>query len=92
MEIKLTFKITYVSGEQSLQEIAIPADARLPVENQQKALMQTMMTQYASVGIIRQPTPNSYRLILPSQLAMVECELPSIILADAIDVPKVTLD
>lgn len=91
MEIKLTFKLTFVSGEQTTQEIAVPADPRHAYETQAKALMQTMLSQYATVGMLRQPTPGSYVLLMPSQIAMIECEMPSIILADAQDVPKITL-
>lgn len=92
MEIKLTFRITFVSGEQTEQAISVMADSRHPIETQTKALMQNMMSQYASVGMLRQPTPGNYVLLLPSQIAMVECELPTIVLADAQDVPKITLE
>jgi hypothetical protein len=94
MEIKLRFKITFVDGMQKLQEITIPADPRLAVDNQQKALMQTMFSQYATIGYVTHPPdePDTYRLILPSQIAMVECALPSLIIAQESEVPRVTLE
>jgi hypothetical protein len=99
MDIKLTFGLTFVSGEQTTQDITAQADPRHHVDDQMKALMNRMFIQYATVGIIRQganedgtPNPNRYMLLCPSQIAMVECELPSIILAGANEVPKITLD
>jgi hypothetical protein len=99
MDIKLSFRITFTSGEQTIQDITAQADPRHHVDEQMKALMNRMFIQYASVGMIRQATdddgrliPNKYMLLCPSQLAMVECELPSIILAGANEVPKLTLD
>jgi hypothetical protein len=94
MEIKLSFNITFVSGEQTTQDITVKADPNHPVETQMKALMQQMFGQYVSVGMLRQPEKDHYVLLCPSQIAMVECKLPSIILADAteIPVPRVTLD
>jgi len=101
MEIKLTFLITFVSGEQKAQEISIPADPRHPFETQAKALMQTMLSQYATIGYVMHPVrdnetgeilPNRYRLILPSQIGSVECDLPTILIASEHEIPKVTLD
>jgi hypothetical protein len=99
MDIKLTFKITFVSGEQTIQEISAQTDPRHHVDEQMKALMNRMFIQYTSVGMVRQgtdddgtPNPSKYVLLCPSQLALVECELPSIILAGANEVPKITLD
>jgi hypothetical protein len=54
--------------------------------------MQQMFAQYAQVGILRQPEPGTFVLLCPSQIALVECSLPSIIIADEIEVPKVSLD
>lgn len=88
MEIKLTFKITFVDGEYTTQDISVPADPQHPVEKQMLFLMQQMLNQYAQVGILRQPTPGSFVLICPSQIAQVECEMPSIVLAGANEVPK----
>lgn len=98
MEIKLKFLITFVSGEQMEQDINFPADPRLAFDAQAKALMQTMLSQYASIGILRRgplpdnPSPNFYRLILPSNISMVECELPSIVIANEAEVPRITLE
>lgn len=92
MEIKLSFKITFVSGEQTTQDITVPADPSKPFETQARALMQTMLGQYTNVGMLRQPKPGSYMLLCPSQIAIVEVEMPSIILASENEVPKVTLD
>jgi hypothetical protein len=50
--------------------------------------MMQMLKQYASVGLLRNPEKNKFILICPSRLATVECELPSILLAGANEVPK----
>ncbi len=92
MDIRLKFTITFVSGEQMDQEISVQHDPKYTVEIQQKALMQQMLSQYASVGILRQPSPNHFKLILPSQIAMVECELGSIVIADMTEMPRITLE
>jgi hypothetical protein len=92
VELKLKFKITFVSGEQTEQEIAVPADPNRPIDAQAKLLMQQMLGQYASVGMLRQPEPGTFVLLCPSQLAMIEVSLPSIVIADATELPKVTLD
>ena len=92
MEIKLKFKITFVSGEVTEQEISLPADPSKPFDLQAKLLMQQMLAQYTQVGMLRQPEPGTFVLLCPSQIAMVECSLPSIILANAAEVPKVSLD
>ncbi len=97
--MKLTFAITFVSGEQTTQDITAQADPRHHVDEQMKALMNRMFIQYATVGMIRNgqnedgtPNPSKFVLLCPSQLALVECEIPSIILAGANEVPKITLD
>lgn len=95
MEVKLKFKITFVSGEQTEQEIALPADPSKSFDLQAKLLMQQMLAQYTQVGMLRQPEPGTFVLLCPSQIAMVECSLPSIIIADATEVPdakRVSLD
>lgn len=89
MEIKLTFKITFASGEQTEQEIKFPADPHKDFEGQARLYMQQMLAQYSSVGILRQPQPGTFVLLCPSQIAMVECALPTILLAS--EVPTVTL-
>lgn len=88
----MKFKITFVSGEQTEQEIAVPADPSKPFDVQAKLLLQQMLSQYTQVGMLRQPEPGTFVLLCPSQIAMVEATLPSILMADAADVPKVTLD
>ena len=94
MDIKLTFLVTFVSGDQKAQEITIPADPRHPFETQAKVLMQTMMQQYAATGYVMSDPEdkNHYILITPSQIARVDCTLPSILIAHENEVPKVTLD
>jgi hypothetical protein len=95
VEIKLSFKITFVSGEQTVQEISLPADPNKAFDQQAKFLMQQMLGQYATVGMIRQPEPGTFVLLCPSQIAMVECTLPSIVIASPNEIPpapKVTLD
>ena len=93
MEIKLAFEITLVSGEQTKQELSFPADPSKPFDAQAKAWMQQMLAQYAQVGMVRQPEPGTFVLLCPSQIAMVEVTLPSIVIASAgeISTPKVTL-
>ena len=91
MEINLAFKITFASGEETVQDIKIEADPKHPVEKQRLYLMQQMFNQYAQVGLLREPAPGKFHLVLPSQLKTVECELPSVILADASDIPSIQL-
>jgi hypothetical protein len=89
MEIKLSFLITFVNGEVTTQEISVPADPQHPVEKQTLFLMQQMLQQYSQVGLLRNPeNKKKFLLICPSQIASVECELPSILLAGANEVPK----
>jgi hypothetical protein len=88
MEINLKFKITLVNGEETTQEIKVQADPKLPVEKQTLFLMQQMFNQYAQVGLLREPQKGKFILRCPSQLAFVECEMPSILLASSIELPK----
>jgi hypothetical protein len=92
VEIKLKFKITFVSGEQTEQEISVTADPSKPFDAQAKFLMQQMLAQYTSVGMLRQPEPGTFVLLCPSQIAMVEAVLPTILVASADEIKKVTLD
>jgi len=92
MEIKLKFKLTFVSGEQTEQEISLPADPSKSFDTQAKLLMQQMLAQYTQVGMLRQPEPGTFVLLCPSQIAMVECSLPSILIASEGEVPNITLD
>ena len=92
MEIKLSFRITFTSGEQTVQEVSLPADPAKSFEAQAKTYLQAMLAQYAQVGMLRQPEPGTFVLLCPSQIAMVECTLPSILIASEGEVPKVTLD
>jgi hypothetical protein len=87
MEIKLTFKITRVDGEVEDQEITAPAVPDIPIEQQQMMVMQRMLNQYAQVGMLRQPSKSHFILLCPSQIMFVECELPSVLIANALDVP-----
>ncbi len=87
MEIKLTFVITRVDGEVENQDITAPAVPDLPLDQQQMIVMQRMLNQYAQVGMLRQPEKDHFILLCPSQIAFVECTLPSVVLANAFDVP-----
>ena len=87
MDIKLTFALTLVSGETTTQEISAPADPQLPVDRQALAVMQSMLHQYATVGMLRQPEAGHFMLLCPSQIASVECRLPSIVLASPGEAP-----
>jgi hypothetical protein len=91
MEIKLTFLITFTNGDSTTQEISVPADPQHPVEKQMLFLMQQMLQQYAGTGLLRNPSPGNFFLICPSQIATVECTLPSIVLAGANEIPKSSL-
>jgi hypothetical protein len=89
MEIKLTFTITFINGEITTQDIVVPADIKLPIEKQTAFLMQQMLVQYAQVGLLRNPDKGTkFILICPSQIATVECEVPSILLAGANELPR----
>jgi hypothetical protein len=97
MEIKLTFQITMVNEEVIEQTFTVPAlnDPNVPFEQQQIIVMNKALTQYAQVGMLKQVEPRKFLLVCPSQIACVECELPSILIANPSDVPaapKVTLD
>ena len=92
MEIKLKFKITFVSGEQTEQELTFPADQSKPFDAQALFFMQQALAQYSTIGMLRQPEKGTFVLLCPSQIAMVEVSLPSILIASAGEVPKVTLD
>lgn len=97
MDIRLEFKITMVNGEETAQTITVPAvnDPQASYEMQQVFLMQKMFNQYAQVGLIRQIEPKKFLLLCPSQLAFVEVEIPSVLIANPTDVPpapKVTLE
>jgi hypothetical protein len=89
MEIKLTFLITRVDGETETQEITAPYvnDPNITLEQQQMIVMQRMLNQYAQVGMLRQPDKGKFILLCPSQIMFVECELPSVLIANALDVP-----
>jgi hypothetical protein len=91
MEIKLTFRIQFIDGEFTTQEIIVPADPQLPIDTQTQFLMMQMFKQYGSAGLIRNPEKGKFVQICPSQIATVECELPSIMLAGANEVPKTTI-
>jgi hypothetical protein len=83
MEIKLSFRITLASGEQTTQELSLPADPAKPFDTQARAWMQQVFAQYTQVGMLRQPEPGTFVLLCPSQIAMVECTLPNILIASA---------
>src|SRR5208337_731881 len=89
MDIRLTFKITLVNGEVETQEITAPAvnDPNITLDQQRMLLMQRMFNQYTQVGMLRQPEKNKFILLCPSQIAFIECELPSVLIASALDVP-----
>jgi len=90
LEIKLTFRITTVAETEETQEITAQAvnDPNLTYDQQRIMLMQRMFNQYAQVGLMRQDKPNHFILMCPSQLAFIECELGSVLLANATDVPR----
>ena len=92
MEIKLKFKITFVSGEQTEQELTFPADQTKSFDAQAMFFMQQALAQYSTIGMLRQPEKGSFVLLCPSQIAMVEVTLPSILIAGVTDVPKVSLE
>ncbi|GEM_PF-5731708 len=89
MEIKLTFKLTLINESVETQEISAPAvnDPNITIDQQQMLLMQRMLNQYTQVGMLRQPEKNKFILLCPSQIAFIECELPSVLVANALDVP-----
>jgi hypothetical protein len=92
MELKLKFHITLVDGGETEQEISVPADPKHPVEKQMLALMQAMFNQYAQVGMLKEHPKGTFTLLCPSQIMTIQCELPSLIIANANEVPKVTLE
>lgn len=89
MDIQLKFKITRADGEIETQEITAPYvnDPNITFEQQRMIVMQRMLNQYAQVGMLRQPDTGRFILLCPSMISFVECELPSILIANALDVP-----
>jgi hypothetical protein len=88
MEIKLSFLITFTSGETATQDFNVPADPQHPIDKQTLLLMQQMLTQYSQVGLLRNPEGKKFVLICPSQIATVECELPAILIAGPNELPN----
>lgn len=89
MEIKLTFKLSLINNEVETQEITAPAvnDPNISLDQQRMLLMQRMLNQYTQVGMLRQPEKNKFILLCPSQIAFIECELPSVLIASPLDIP-----
>jgi hypothetical protein len=88
MEIKLSFLITFTSGETTTQDFNVPADPKHPIDKQTVLLMQQMLTQYSQVGLLRNPSGKKFVLTCPSQIATVECELPAILIAGPNELPN----
>jgi len=81
METSLHFVITKIDNTTVEQDIKCPADAAEAVVNQ-------MMAQYSQVGVLKKEG-NKYTLLPCSQIALVEIELPSLVIASPSDTARV---
>jgi hypothetical protein len=81
METNLHFVVTKTDGTQVTQDIKCPNDASESALNQ-------MLAQYAQIGMLKKDG-TKYTLVPASQISLVECELPTIVLADPSDAAKV---
>lgn len=81
MDVSLHFVITKVDGSQVTQDIKCPQDAAEQAMNQ-------MLAQYSQVGMLKKDG-TKYMLLPSSQIALVECELPTIVIAGPSDTAKV---
>jgi hypothetical protein len=83
MDMPIKFHIVRVTGETEEQEISAPAD-------NVHAIIQQMLGQYATVGMLRR-SGDSFMLVTAHQIAQVTVEIPSIVIANAADTPKIIL-
>ena len=81
METNLHFIVTKVDGSQVMQDIKCPTDVVEGAMNQ-------MLSQFAQVGMLKKEGAK-YTLLPASQIALVECELPTIVIAAPSDTAKV---
>lgn len=81
MEATLHFVITKVDGSQVNQDLSCPPDATAQ-------LMQQVFGQYSQVGVMKKEG-NKFSLIPASQIALVEVELPTLVIAGEGEVKQV---
>lgn len=81
METSLHFVVTKVDGSQVTQDIKCPADAAEAAINQ-------MMAQYSQLGMLKKEG-GKYSLLPSSQIAFVEVEVSSILVASPSDTVRV---
>lgn len=80
METALHFVITKVDGSQVTQDFKCPPDAA-------EQIMQQAFAQFSQVGMMKKDG-NRFTLLPSSQIALVEIELPTLVLADEGEVKK----
>jgi len=84
-EIPLTFKITLVDGRKIEQTATCDANGQGPQSPQ--IITTQALVQYATVGMLK-GDGKKFHLITASQIAEVEVEIPSIVMADMGDLPR----
>jgi hypothetical protein len=80
METQLVFKIVKKDGEELEQVINCPPEHAESIVNQ-------MLAQYAQVGMMRK-SGNKFLLLCCGEIAYVEVELPSVVIASADEAEK----
>jgi hypothetical protein len=80
-EANLHFVITKVDGTQVTQDFNCPSDAVEGVMNQ-------MLAQFSQVGMLKKDG-TKYTLLPASQISLVECELPTLVIAGPSETAKV---
>jgi hypothetical protein len=80
METNLHVVLTLVDGEQVTQDILCPPDKAEQVMNQ-------LMVQYSQVGLLKKDG-DKYLLYPAHRITLVECELPSLVIATPSDTAR----
>ena len=81
MDTNLHFVITKVDGSEVIQDIKCPSNA---VE----AAMNQMFSQFSQVGVLKKDG-TKYTLVPSSQIQLVECDVPTIVIAGPSETAKV---
>lgn len=91
METKLKFIITTVTGEKVEQEISVapPPDPSIPMEAAIMDGINRMMAQYSQVGMMKREG-DKFILLTTHQIAKVEVEKPSILIANPAEAERAT--
>ncbi len=80
METNLHFVASLVDGGHVTQDFTVPTD-------KVDAAIPQLLSQYAQVGMLKRDG-NKYTLIPHSQIRLIECEIPSLVVATSSDTQK----